>query len=253
MSTTTTILASSALARSAPSYLARLSLFVACFFVASTLTSQAALVSLEFDDVSLFGGTLSYAGGPAPLVGTDIVFDQITGVGTPINAGPAGALTIVGGDLDFVTGPSALVAAPTDHVWAGGGSFVLTAADVLDPNSTSIFGGAGSYTLLSGTFTATAFSPGVSTALGNLVFSGLGSDQKNPILEAYFGINEIVEWSFADAQLSSLSMPLDVSAPFSVSVDNSDLINSGDLIPEPTTAILLLAGLLAGASIRNRD
>jgi len=232
------------------SHLFKLTLASLLIFTAAN-SANAAPVTLEFDDVSVFGGTIAYGGGAAPLVGTDILFDQIMGIGTPLNAGPAGALSIVGADLDFSTGAN-LGGDATGQVWGGGGSFVLTAADVLDPNSVSIFGGAGPHVLLSGSFTGTLFTPSVSLFAGNLSFTGLGTDQKNPALEDYFGVFG-VDWAFANTEISAGTAATDASLPFSASVTDADLVNTGDFIPEPATCFLALVGLLACTSVRRRN
>jgi hypothetical protein len=232
------------------SHLFKFTLASLLIFTVAT-SADAVPVTLEFDDVSIFGGTLTYGGGGAPLVGSDIIFDQITGIGTPLNAGPAGALSVVGADLDFTTGAS-LGGDPTGHLWSGGGSFVLTAADVLDPNSASIFGVAGPHVLLTGSFTGTLFTPSVSFFAGNLSFSGLGTDQKNPALEDYFGVFG-VDWAFANTEISAGTAATDVTLPFSASVTDADLVNTGDFIPEPATCFLAVVGLLACTSLRRRS
>jgi hypothetical protein len=50
------------------------------------------------------GGSYSYAGGAAPLVGTNIGIENVEGVGTPLHSGTLGTLDIVGGSLDFTSG-----------------------------------------------------------------------------------------------------------------------------------------------------
>src|SRR5262245_31062283 len=79
------------------------SLAVALAAALATPRASAAGV-LAFDDVTLFGGLISYGGadGVDPLVGTDIIFDKSIGIGTPL----PGSLTLVGGKLNFVTGPN---------------------------------------------------------------------------------------------------------------------------------------------------
>ncbi len=46
-----------------------------------------AAAKLTFDNPTVDGGTLSYDGVGGPLVGTDIIFQQVIGVDTPANSG----------------------------------------------------------------------------------------------------------------------------------------------------------------------
>src|SRR6266568_4842574 len=89
-------------------------------------------------------GTLSYAGGIAPLIGTDIQVDTITGVSTPLQSGTTLTCTgtvLTGCDLDFTTGPST-------GLWTwGAGGFITITGDTSPDHSTSL-------TLLSGTITS---------------------------------------------------------------------------------------------------
>ena len=65
--------------------------------------SPAWAVFLDFGIIAPSTGTLSYAGGVSPFVGTSISVDEVVGLdGTPLNNGVT--RNIFGGDLDFTTG-----------------------------------------------------------------------------------------------------------------------------------------------------
>ena len=118
------------------------------FLVAGSVSA----LSLTFDSASLSGGSISYDGSTV-LAGTDIVFNQITGTGTPSNSGEV--LTITGGLLDFTTGN--MTSESTYMVqFGGGGSFVLSGTV-----TSSINGVVSSGEILSGSFV------GTSTIVGN--------------------------------------------------------------------------------------
>src|SRR5262245_13515132 len=57
---------------------------------------------LDFGIVAPTPGTISYAGGANPLVGTGIEVDNVTGLGTPLNNGVT--IGLVGFALNFTTG-----------------------------------------------------------------------------------------------------------------------------------------------------
>ncbi len=65
------------------------------------LVAPAHAATINFENLLVDGGTLSYAGGAAPLVGTDIVFDTVIVSGAPMNNG---VYDCVGCLLDFTTG-----------------------------------------------------------------------------------------------------------------------------------------------------
>jgi hypothetical protein len=204
------------------------SLVLAMSFVLATGTLCPASVLLSFDDDIVHGGTISYDGSGGPLIGSDILFDRVTGVGTPLNNGDQ--LTIINGKLNFTSGANVT----EGPVWtfSGGGSFTLTGT-VMDGATTVAMG-----TLLSGSFSTVS----VSGALGTLILVGVGIDTKHPGLLDHFGI-EAEEFTFANTEIAMSSVTVGTNGSFSGSVTNADLDNS-PIVPEATS--LLVWGCLMG-------
>lgn len=203
--------------------------------LAATSTSALAAASLEFDDVTLFGGTISYGGadGVDPLVGTDIVFDLVTGVGTL----PSGSLEIVGGKLNFTTGPNISEGVALD-TFAAGGTFVLTGT-VIKPDLSVVASGI----LLTGHFSETSIVIGLGG--GNGLFSGIGVDTKNPDLLDYYGLSSsLFEFAHTDIAFAAAGAAADGS--FTAAVRDADLVNVP--VPEASTVLGGL-GLVAVAGI----
>jgi PEP-CTERM motif len=203
--------------------------------LAALVTPRAlAAVVLEFDDVSIFGGTLSYGGatGIDPLIGTDILFDTVTGVGTS----PAGSLEIVDGKLNFSTGPN-ISEETSIYTFADGGSFVLTGT-VIRPDTTVVASGV----LVTGSFTGTSIVLGLGG--GNGLFTGVGIDTKNPFLLAYYGITA-TSFEFANTDIGFAAGGLEPDGGFIAEIRDADLTNTA-AVPEPTTALLAVLGLGLG-------
>lgn len=210
-------------------------LAIATSVAIASLAPRATAVSLEFDDVSLFGGSLTYGGadGVDPLVGIGIKYDLVTGVGTV----PSGPLEIVGGLLNFTTGPNISEGA-TVYQFAAGGLFELTGT-VIKPDLSVVATG----TLLKGHFT------GVSVVLGlgggNGLFSGVGIDEKNPDLLAYFNL-AASPFEFANTEIGFAALGLEPDGGFVAVVNDADLTNTPLGIPETGNAFLLIGAGAAG-------
>jgi hypothetical protein len=204
--------------------------------------SSALAEQLLFDQESP-GGTLSYDGAlGSPLVGTDLVFENITGVGTPSNSGVT--LELIDGRLNFTTGGNTAEPAPI-YSWAGGGTFVLTADVVEEEDGTDVIAG-DDVVLLSGTFTVSGGGSAVfGIVLSNqLVIAGGGVDGKNPELLEYFGLADGV-FEFATTAISASDLDIDpATGGFTASVAEADITNTF-LIPEPTGIYLLGIALAA--------
>jgi hypothetical protein len=190
----------------------------------------AAVPRLVFDQIRP-GGTVSWAGGTAGLVGTDIHFEFVTGFETPANAG--NVLTCTGGpcELDFTTGAylGDIAGIPT---WAPGGTFTLTGDlnGIEDANP-----------ILSGAWLSPVrFISGVG-------FVGSGIDTKDPALATYYGIPSSWDFNYASTNINS-TLRFDGEA-FTAEVANADITNS---VPEPGTLLLLGGGISALALRRRR-
>jgi hypothetical protein len=212
--------------------------FAALAAVAVAAPAQA-LPVIEFDDVFIQGGTLSHAGGATPIVGTDVIFDQVQGIDTPLNAS---TFDCVGCRLNFETGDrtSFTPGVVSLYTFAGGGSFTLTGA----VPAAGIGGGS---TLLTGNFT------GVSVAIAsgfNVNFTGLGVDTKNPDLLAFFGITSD-EFVFSNSTITGAAAGgIGADGAFTAAVQDGDLVNTA--IPEPATLGLIGSGLVGIAVAMRR-
>jgi hypothetical protein len=210
-------------------------MLLAAGMVAALSTAQADL--LEFDDVVLFGGTLSYSGDPgAPLIGTNIIFDTVVGTGTPANNGVA--YEVVGGDLDFTTGPNTSEGA--FYTFGSGGSFVLSGT-VRRPDLSIVASGV----LLSGSFVGESIVLGLGG--GNGLFSGVGTDTKNPDLLAEYGITAAL-FDFANTEIGFAVAGLEADGGFVADVRDADLTNTAR-VPEGGIGIGLLGFLLTGMGL----
>jgi hypothetical protein len=134
------------------------------------------------------GGTVSWTGGDAPLIGKDIRIGVVTGVDTPVSkpATPVGPSPPGWGVLSFTTGPHVDFNQITGvHTFRGNGNITITgsapAANIQDPVA-----------LLSGAFLEATIGPNGRVNLG--IAEGQGSS--NPTLVSYFGLPSDVPSTF---------------------------------------------------------
>ena len=79
---------------------------------------------LSFDNPTVDGGTVAYNGTGGPLVATDVIFQQVIGVGTPANPGVEPFCYPVDCLLSFTTGNN-LTEGPPAYTFSGGGALTL--------------------------------------------------------------------------------------------------------------------------------
>src|SRR4029453_7987599 len=184
---------------------------------------------LKFDDPLSPGGNVSYSGTlGTPIVGTDIQFQTITGIGTPLNSGVQ--LSCVGFLLDFQTG-GVTSEGPTTWNATGGGSLTITGA------IPGLGLGAGT-TLAIGSF-ANVPNPTVNGADTSAEFSGFGFDQKNETLADFYGLGP--DFIFLSTEIALTTARIGGDGSFSATPNNSDF-NNAALVPAPAGHVLMWLG-----------
>jgi hypothetical protein len=213
------------------------------FVVSVALVSQAyAAPQLDFGVVAPTGGTISYAGGATPLMGSGITVDNVVGLNTPANNNfLAGCVSCV---LNFTTG-NFTGASAIPPAWNFGPGGTISVVGGVDFNNDNVFNGndipAGT-TLLSGTFNgpATVLSLG-----GNMrIAGGAFLDIKDADLAAFYGLNGgtgVPYSGFFNLSFNGTGNPGDAFT--------SSQVLSGDIVNEPVdlpSSLLLLGSGLAG-------
>lgn len=175
-------------------------------------------------------GTVSYAGGLAPLVGSNLLVRKVWGFGTPAHSGIIG-VDLLDGQLNFVTGPLVSFTPLGGYFFGGGGSFTITGRSP-DMGITE------NAILAQGTFTGAFAWPGFSP----FIFGPSGIDTKNPLLVSYFGFERGTSFKFGGPTFLLPSPPTGGGA-FSEKVLVLDVPNTPT--PEPASLLLLGSGLVA--------
>ena len=203
-------------------------------------TTEAGIISFDTTPGGA-GGTITYAGGPAPAVGTGIVFVDIEGIGTPLNSRHDPALRRLHPQLHHGAQPDAGAAA----VELGGrGSFVLQGG-VPDAISANFPAGipAGS-DLLAGSFVELGQTPSLTGVPPSALFLAVGIDEKHQGLLDFYG--ETNPFNFANTEIALGSFTLNPDAGSFVALPNqADIINQAQEVPAPAALLLIGLGLLA--------
>jgi hypothetical protein len=225
--------------------------YVLVFWCLLTVSpAQALFFTLEHDLGGSFGsgnpGTISYAGGTAPLVGSNITINFIH-TAIPVPADPG--LTCVLCTLSFSTGPS-VPTGTTSYAFSGGGSFQITGG----ATGTSFLDGtpfmlpAGT-TLFSSVPTSASVSPALSSFYGPRSIVGINSlGTLNSSLASFFGLPG---GSYASSTFISTTELSFAPNPFVLSTFQFGEC-CGDLawvhvasVPEPATLWMLAGAFVA--------
>jgi hypothetical protein len=194
---------------------------VLTLFLAAAVEAQTP--NLKFDDPTTPGGTVAYDGAGGAAIGTDILFQSITGLDTPQNAGVT--LTCPDCSMAFTTGANISEGPPLWN-FGPGGTITITGAipSLALPAGT---------TLLSGSFVGTPNEViGSGGQLGLFLAGGL--DVKNETLAAFFGLDP-TNFIFATTSIQTATT-LGADGSFSGIVVNADLNNTA---PVPGEGCLL--------------
>ncbi|HXG46601.1 MAG TPA: hypothetical protein VNO52_03180 [Methylomirabilota bacterium] len=205
-----------------------------------TAPSQAFVI----DFVGLSGGTVSYAGGTSPLIGTNLPISQVFGV----PPGSSSITGVTGGDLDFATGPLLgsfdLSGDAFMNFYGSGGSLTLTGgvpAAGITPGST----------LLQAAFAGPATLSYSGFGLASLVGS-LSLLYVNPDLTEYFGFGSDPTYylgpgSIAQAQLN-ISFPGGTVGPGLAFTGQQASVNLTATVPQPAPLVFLGMGMIGVAA-----
>jgi hypothetical protein len=220
---------------------------VALYSLAALLfAGTSAQASPIIDFVGFNGGTIEYAGGINPLIGTNILIDKVVGINTPSGTDPGG-YAVTSGFLNFETGDLASTetdASGTTYNFNGSGTFTITggvaAAGISDTTN-------GLPTvLLSGSFVGAQVSP---FGVINL-FISTGSDDKHPDLVSFFGLPSTSLFAFsATSHLNDMTVDGETGG-FTATAHSTDVSNT--VVPEPGSMMLFGSGLVGLSALVKR-
>lgn len=212
----------------------------ACICVLFFPTIAKAATVLDFGIKAPTTGTLSYAGGTAPLIGSGIDVDDVVGLNTALNNNVVSICASC--TLDFQTGAST-----GGWNYGAGGTITITGGIDFPDATPDILAG---NTLLQGTFNnATVIDLG-SGSFEFQIVGGSFTDTKHPALLAFYGLPDI---GYAGGLNISFSTTANMGDLFT-----SDQIFSGDVVnqPVPVPAAIWLFGSgligLVGVARRKR-
>ena len=210
---------------------------LALFAAAATPEVEAA--SIEFTVAPIINaGSVSFAGGSAPLVGTDIRISQITGIDTPLNAGVT--LTCTACELTFETGAYLGNIGPFS-LWDSAGSSVSVTGGVNLVAGLPFEIPLGS-TLLSGGF-STAI---LDTHLGGLnLTAAMIEHSYHSALAAFFGIDD-------GPAISDFLLNFVAEGSLPESMASTSILSGSIVTSVPETDTWWLVGLSASLALVGR-
>jgi hypothetical protein len=209
-----------------------------------------AVPTLSFDNPTVDGGTISYAGAGGAVTATGVIFQQVIGVDTPLNPGTVLFCFPANCELSFTTGPSTGLEGPPIWTFDGGGTVSMTGGlnTAADGSGTQILPG-GSILVSSGSFGSPEVGNGTDS---NLMFTGSGTDTKNTTLAGFYGLANPFTFVTTELSLGGAAITPATGA-FTATVTDADFQNTAAAllqIPLPPSGLLVGFGLLLMGSTR---
>ena len=218
-----------------PTLLGAVCTCVCSLFLPSIATSATVL---DFGIKAPTTGSLSYAGGVAPLIGTGIDVDDVIGLNTPANKNVLSICALC--TLDFQSGAST-----GGWNFGAGGTISITGGIDFPDATTDIPTGS---TLLTGTFNSATVVDLGSGAFEFQIVGGSFTDTKHPELLAFYGMPDI---DYIGGLNISFSTTANMGDKFtSVQIFSGDVVNQP--VPVPAAVWLFGSGLIGLIGIARR-